>query len=257
MAEPFPFYEGYNRYRAPYPQGAIAQILSGLTANPILAADIGAGTGIGSRQLADCGVQVIAVEPEAEMRNSAVPYDGVKFVAGTAEQIPLETDSVDLVTAFQAFHWFDFAQSLKEFRRILKPGGRLALVWNFWDQQDAVSQTYTKYLYQASKPADRYLKPIEMPSLKGVINALSYQLFWFGIYLPYFENLRRYTFTFEQFLDLEGLIGLARSQGSTPQSGVALEKLAAKLAALCDRNANSEGQVRLLYTTRLYLAQRN
>jgi len=71
------------------------------------------------------------------------------------------------------------------------------------------------------------------------------------------SNLRRYTFTLEQFLDLEGLVGLARSQGSTPQSGVALEKLAAKLAALCDRNANPQGQVRLLYTTHLYLAHKH
>ncbi|WP_448571178.1 class I SAM-dependent methyltransferase [Trichothermofontia sp.] len=257
MAEAFPFYQGYDRYRARYPQAAIAQILSGLTAKPITAADIGAGTGIGSRQLADCGVQVIAVEPGAEMRHGAVPYDGVNFVEGTAEQVPLETASVDLVTAFQAFHWFDVAQSLKECHRILKPKGRLALVWNFWDQRDTVSRTYTKYLYQASQPADQYLKPIETPSLKGVINALRYQLFWFGIYLPYFENLRRYTFTFEQFLDLEGLMGLARSQGFTPQSGVALEQLETRLAELCDRHANPQGQVRLLYTTHLYLAQRN
>jgi len=257
MAKPFLFYEGYDRYRARYPTGAIAQILSGITANPIVAADIGAGTGIGSRQLADQGVQVIAVEPGAEMRNGAVPYDGVKFVEGTAEQVPLETASVDLVTSFQAFHWFDFAQSLKEFHRILKPDGRLALVWNFWNQQDTISQTYTKYLYQASQPADQYLKPTEKLSLKGGLNTLRYQLFWYGVYLPYFKNLRRYTFIFEQFLDLEGLIGLARSQGSTPQSGAELARLEAKLVDLCDRHSNPQGQVRLLYTTHLYLAYRN
>ncbi|AFZ18874.1 class I SAM-dependent methyltransferase [Allocoleopsis franciscana] len=257
MAEPFPFYQGYDRYRARYPKAAIAQILSGITADAILAADIGAGTGIGSRLLADRGVQVIAVEPGAEMRQGAIPHDGVKFVEGSAEQVPLGTASVDLVTSFQAFHWFDFTQSLKEFHRILKPGGRLALVWNFWDQRDAVSQTYTKYLYQASQPADRYLKPADRFSLKGGLNKLRYQLFWSGVYLPYFNNLRRYTFTFEQFLNLEGLIGLARSQGSTPQSGMELERLESKLAELCDRDSNPQGQVRLLYTTRLYLAQRN
>lgn len=257
MAEPFPFYQGYDRYRARYPKDAIAQILSGITNHPIVAADIGAGTGIGSRQLADQGVQVIAVEPGAEMRNGAVPYDGVNFVEGTAEQVPLETASVDLVTSFQAFHWFDFAQSLKEFHRILKPDGRLALVWNFWNQQDAVSQTYTKYLYQASQPADKYLKPTEKLSLKGGFNALRYQLFWYGLYLPYFKNLRRYIFTFEQFLDLEGLIGLARSQGFTPQSGVELASLETKLAELCDRYATPQGQVRLRYETHLYLSYRN
>lgn len=257
MTEPFPFYQGYDRYRTRHPKAAIAQILSGVAANPIVAADIGAGTGIGSRQLADQGVQVIAVEPGAEMRNGAVPYDGVNFVEGTAEQVPLETASVDLVTAFQAFHWFDFAQSLKEFHRILKPDGRLALVWNFWNQQDTISQTYTKILYQASKPADKYLKPAEKLSLKGGFNTLRYQLFWYGVYLPYFKNLRRYIFTFEQFLDLEGLIGLARSQGSTPQSGVELARLEAKLTELYDRYATSQGQVRLRYETHLYLAHKN
>jgi len=257
MAEPFPFYPGYDRYRARYPQGAIAHILSGITAHPIIAADIGAGTGIGSRQLADQGVQVLAVEPGAEMWQGAVPYEGVKFVEGTAEQVPLQTASVDLVTAFQAFHWFDFGQSLKEFHRILKPNGRLALVWNFWNQQDRVSQTYTTYLYQSSQPADQHLKSIEPFSLQGGLNALRYQLFWSGVYLPYFKHLRSYTFTFEQFLDLEGLIGLARSQGSTPQSGVELARLESNLADLRDRHSNPQGQVRLLYTTHLYLADKN
>lgn len=257
MAEPFPFYQGYDRYRARYPKDAIAQILAGITTNPIVAADIGAGTGIGSRQLADQGVQVIAVEPGAEMRHGAVPYDGVKFVEGTAEQVPLETASVDLVTSFQAFHWFDFIQSLQEFHRILKPGGRLALIWNFWDQQDRVSQTYTKVLYQASQPADRYLKPATKLSLKDGLNKLRYQLFWSGIYLPYFQHLRCYTFACEQFLNLEGLIGLARSQGSTPQAGVELERLEAKLAELRDGYSTPQGEVRLRYKTHLYLAHRS
>jgi SAM-dependent methyltransferase len=257
MTTLFPFFEGYDRYRSRYPEGAIAQILSGIAADPILAADIGAGTRIGSRQLADQGVQVIAVEPGAEMRQEAIPYTGVKFVEGCAEKVPLETASVDLVTSFQAFHWFAFAQSLEEFHRILKPGGRLALVWNFWDQRDTVSQTYTKVLYHASQPADRYLKPTERLSLQGGLQNLHYQLFWAGVYLPYFKNLRRYTFTFEQFLDLEGLIGLARSQGSTPQSGVALERLEARLAELRDCYSTPQGEVRLLYKTHLYLAHRN
>lgn len=257
MVEKFPFYEGYDRYRAGYPEDAIAQILDGITANPIFAADIGAGTGIGSRQLANQGVQVIAVEPSVDMRHGAISYNGVKFVEGTAEQVPLETASVDLVTSFQAFHWFDFAKSLKEFHRILKPNGYLALIWNFWDQHDIVSQAYTKYLYRASKPADHYLKPLKRLSFKARLQALRYQLFWCGVYLPYFKNLRRYTYTLEQFLDLEGLIGLARSQGTTPQSDLELENLTKNLTELWECSSDSHGLVRLLYKTHLYLAHKN
>ncbi|MGC8713599.1 MAG: class I SAM-dependent methyltransferase [Leptodesmis sp.] len=120
--------EDYEKYRPIYPASAIDTILSDLGyLSQIVAADVGAGTGIGARLLADRGIQVLAIEPNEDMRTAATSHENVEFLVGTAEQIPLDSASVDLVTSFQAFHWFDFDKSLKEFRRILKPSGRLAL----------------------------------------------------------------------------------------------------------------------------------
>jgi ubiquinone/menaquinone biosynthesis C-methylase UbiE len=245
--------EDYEKYRPLYPDSAIDKILSGLKpANELLAADIGAGTGIGSRLLANRGVRVLAIEPNADMLNAGTPHQRLEFLTGTAEKIPLKTASVDLVVSFQAFHWFDFMKSLEEFHRILKPGGRLALIWNFWEQTDITSKAYTELLFAAS--SDRQKQTSSQPQIKTLFKTLRYQLFWQGLWLPYFKDLHRYTFTFEQHLDLAGLVGLARSQGFTPQGGTALEKLILQLGEFRDRFCDNQGRVRLIYSTKLYLA---
>lgn len=119
----------YVKYRPSYPVAAIDIIFGGL-GNPVqlIAADIGAGTGISSRLLAERGISVIAIEPNTEMRQAAKSHELVEFREGTAEVTNLPDASVDLVTCFQSFHWFNPETSLLEFRRILKPSGRLALV---------------------------------------------------------------------------------------------------------------------------------
>lgn len=243
----------YEKYRPLYPDSAIDKILSDLKPpNQLLVADIGAGTGIGSRLLANRGIRVLAIEPNADMLKAATPHENVEFLTGTAEKIPLETASVDLVVSFQAFHWFDFMKSLEEFHRILKPGGRVALIWNFWEQTDPISQAYTQILFAAS--SDRQNPSTSQPQIKKLFKSLQYQLFWQGLWLPYFKNLHRYNFTFEQHLDLAGLVGLARSQGFTPQEGATLEKLILDLGRFCDRFCDNQRQVRLIYCTKLYLA---
>ncbi|MFB2938218.1 class I SAM-dependent methyltransferase [Aerosakkonemataceae cyanobacterium BLCC-F154] len=245
--------EDYEKYRPLYPEAAIDKILSGLPSpNQLLAADIGAGTGISSRLLANRGVRVFAIEPNPDMFLAAKPHERVKFLTGTAEKIPLETASVDLVISFQAFHWFDFIKSLAEFHRILKPGGRVALMWNFWQQTDVISQAYTKLLFAAG--SDRQNQTSSSSQIKTLLQSLQYQLFWQGLWLPYFKNLRCHSFTFEQHLDLVGLVGLARSQGFTPQEGTALAELILKLGEFCDRFSDNQGQVRLVYLTKLYIA---
>ena len=218
----------------------------------LVAADIGAGTGIGSRLLAERGIRVLAVEPNADMRAAATPHELVEFLVGTAEQIPLQSASVDLVTSFQAFHWFDFVESLKEFRRILKPDGRLALIWTFWDRRDVISRHYSGLISEASKSHERRAQP--RLQAKTLLKSLRYQLFWRGLWLPYFTNFQRHWFTYHQELDLIGLIGLARSQGFIPNEGVAWEKLVSELSVFHNRFRNEYGRVRLTYRTRLYLA---
>jgi SAM-dependent methyltransferase len=100
----------------------------------VAVADVGSGTGLLTAGLLQLGYDVTAVEPNAEMR--AV---GDQFVAGqaryrslggSAESIPLADGSVDLITVAQAFHWFDVDRTRLEFRRILRPGGLVTLIWN-------------------------------------------------------------------------------------------------------------------------------
>ncbi|CAI1134573.1 class I SAM-dependent methyltransferase [Serratia proteamaculans] len=96
--------------------------------------DLGAGTGKFTPRLLETGAQVIAVEPVAQMleKLSAV-LPQVKTLAGTAESIPLPDESVNAVVCAQSFHWFATARALAEIQRILKPGGKLGLVWNMRD----------------------------------------------------------------------------------------------------------------------------
>jgi SAM-dependent methyltransferase len=186
---------------------------------------------------------------------AATPHEGVEFLAGTAEQTPLKNASVDLVTSFQAFHWFDFDKSLQEFRRILKASGRLALAWSLWDQDDLVSKEYTRLVFGASK--DREHQSQSGMHLKTWFKSIRYQLFWQGLWLPYFTNLQRHEFVSSQSLDFPGLVGLARSQGFTPSEGKGLEKLVSDLAVFYQRFCDHQGSVRLLYRTYLYTAISN
>jgi Methylase involved in ubiquinone/menaquinone biosynthesis len=97
-------------------------------------ADVGSGTGILTELLLETGAAVFAVEPNREMREAAErllnDYGRFRSVHGTAEDTTLPTASVDLITASQAFHWFDVQKARRELARILKPGGRVALIWN-------------------------------------------------------------------------------------------------------------------------------
>jgi ubiquinone/menaquinone biosynthesis C-methylase UbiE len=118
----------YAKYRPIYPTEAIDKIVEGLgELSQLVVADIGAGTGISSRLLADRKIRVIAIEPNLEMRQAALSHPLVEFQEGMAGKTNLADLSVDLVTCFQSFHWFDPESTLLEFRRILKEKGKVNL----------------------------------------------------------------------------------------------------------------------------------
>jgi SAM-dependent methyltransferase len=126
----------YEIGRPTYPPDAVARLVAELGIGPDKrVVDLAAGTGKLTRLLASTGASLVAVEPVGAMRaalSAALP--DVEAVAGTAEAIPLPDASVDAVTVGQAFHWFDGDAALAEIHRVLRPGGRLGLVWNVKDE---------------------------------------------------------------------------------------------------------------------------
>jgi ubiquinone/menaquinone biosynthesis C-methylase UbiE len=127
----------YERARPSYPHEAIELLRRHLGVGPgrrVL--DLAAGTGKLTRLLAGTGADVVAVEPVEGMRAQlaqAVPE--VEVLDGTAEAIPLPDADVDAVTVAQAFHWFRFDEALAEIRRVLRPGGGLAILFNERDER--------------------------------------------------------------------------------------------------------------------------
>jgi SAM-dependent methyltransferase len=127
--------ENYVRYRPSYPPGALRllQTECGLTPEHVIA-DVASGTGIWSRLLLENGNPVFGVEPNPEMRQAGerllAEFPNFSSVAGKAENTTLDDESVDFVTSAQAAHWFDRPAARKEFIRILRPAGWLALMWN-------------------------------------------------------------------------------------------------------------------------------
>jgi SAM-dependent methyltransferase len=131
--------EIYERARPGYPDAAVDWLVPE-GARTVL--DLGAGTGKLTRSLAARGLDVVAVEPLPEMRESltaALPE--VRALAGTAEEIPLPDGSVDAITVAQAWHWVDPERAKAEAARILRPGGTLGVIWNRRDERvDWVAQ---------------------------------------------------------------------------------------------------------------------
>lgn len=134
--------EMYDRFRPRYPQDIIPflQESIGLSAATNVA-DVGSGTGILSDLFLQNGNIVYAVEPNDAMRALAeATYAGEErfhSVAATAEETTLPDDSVDLIVAGQAFHWFKLREARREFARILKPEGWVALIYNSWHLPDS------------------------------------------------------------------------------------------------------------------------
>jgi len=231
----------YRRFRPDYPVAAIAAVLAGLgEPSQQVAADVGAGTGIAARALADRGVRVIAIEPNAGMRSEAEPHPRVEWREGTAEATGLESTSVHLVLCAQSFHWFRPQPALAEFHRVLRPGGRLVILWNRRDRGDPATLEFIEAIHAVNgeHPAERWsFDP-------GVIAGAG------------FDAPRLESFEHAQELDLAGLLGRARSASYVPKEGALGERLTRLLEELFERRRDARGRVQLRYRTQVYLTER-
>lgn len=135
----------YNRFRPSYPREMIEFLIeSGIINGESAVADVGSGTGKLTAVLLSEVKTVYAVEPNFDMRKNAEAdlksFPNFVSVDGTAENTTLENNSVDCVTAAQAFHWFDRESFKKECKRILKPNGKVVLIWNSRDGESPLVQ---------------------------------------------------------------------------------------------------------------------
>jgi SAM-dependent methyltransferase len=147
--------EAYECARPGYPGEAVDHLVARLAPGARVL-DLAAGTGKLTRPLLAAGLDVVAVEPVAEMR-AGLP-DSVRALAGTAQAIPLPDGYVDAVSVGQAFHWFAEEAALREIHRVLCAGGVLGLLWNRRVEDDPVNCRISELLapYRAGVPTHRY-----------------------------------------------------------------------------------------------------
>lgn len=234
----------YLRFRPDYPPALLAwlQRECGLGAHSRVA-DVGAGTGISSALLLAAGSRVTAIEPNAAMRAAAIAALGdqprFRAVDGRADATTLAAASVDLVTAAQAFHWFDRSAARREFRRILRPHGRVAIWWNsrrlagtpFLTGYEALLQDYG---IDYAQVAARYADDASMRD-------------WFGAGL-----IGSARFEHHQHLDFEGLRGRLLSSSYVPKADhPAHAPMLRALRGLFDATA-VDGRVDFAYDTRVF-----
>ena len=236
----------YVRYRPGYPPEMLDFFRSGLELAPnSILADIGSGTGLSAKPFLENGNVVYGVEPNAAMREAAEIYLGTfenfKSVDGTSDKTNLPDKSVDFVIAAQAFHWFDAAPTRNEFKRILKPGGYVCLIWN--ERQLDTTPFLGDYEKLLLTYANDYQKVrhenIDEEKLEGFFR----------------QSFHRKTFANQQILDLDGLKGRVLSSSYMPNETDPKFELMLKELKDLFAKYEQDGKIAILYDTNVYFAQ--
>ncbi|MBZ5606678.1 MAG: class I SAM-dependent methyltransferase [Acidobacteriia bacterium] len=235
--------DDYVRYRPSYPAEIVPLLARerGLSADSTVA-DVGSGTGLLAKLLLDFGCRVIGVEPNAEMRNAGeaflAEYERFTSIDARAERTGLPDTSVDLVSAGQAFHWFDAGAARREFQRILRSPRWVVLVWNerevIGDFLEGYEDLLHRYAPEYAKVDHRQIDAERIAAFFGHGN-------W---KLAMFPNVQEF--------DLDGVRGRLRSSSYAPRAGdTGYEPMTAGLDRLFDAHAVN-GRVSFLYRTNLY-----
>ena len=146
--------DAYERGRPEYRPAVVGALSAELELAPDAAVlDLAAGTGKLTRRLVAAGLDVVAVEPQELLRDRLAAAVGRERVReGVAEAIPLQDGAVDAVTVADGFHWFDHARALAEIRRVLRPGGGLAVLTTIPDWSGASWAHELGTLLQETRP---------------------------------------------------------------------------------------------------------
>ena len=236
----------YVKYRPHYPTAIITFLQNSyqLTTDKLIA-DIGAGTGISTQLFLNAGYQTIAVEPNTEMREKAIEllgsYAGFAVADGTAENTGLADESVNAVIAGQAFHWFNAKSTREEFKRILKPGGIVTLIWNERKTTSAFEKEYDQLIVAHGQD---YVKVghrnIDYDNIGAFYDPASFEL-------KVFEN--------KQVFDFEGLKGRLLSSSYMPtKDQPGYEPMINDLQELFNRY-QQDGVITVNYDTKVYVGR--
>lgn len=232
----------FARSRPGYPSEAISAVLEDFgDPSSLRALDLGAGTGISTRLLADRGLRAVALDPNLEMLRAAASHAGVTRLLASAESLPLPDGSIDLLTAFNAFHWFQPEAALTEFARVLRVSGRLALVWNDWDLRDP----FTSEFFRLMQSYARDYPPEDREAEVAPLYASSR-----------FTDIQRSEFAYVHRLDLPTLTLRLQSMSFIPLEETDWGAIFEELAALHARYAGSDGVVSHRYATAVFVATR-
>jgi SAM-dependent methyltransferase len=234
--------EDYVKYRPHYPEAILSYLQDTYGYQPSwVVADIGSGTGISTELFLRAGNRVFAVEPNLAMRTKAeallAGYAGFVSIDGAAEATGLPAESVDLIVAGQAFHWFDPVGTRQEFGRISRPGACVALIWN---ERLVGSAFEIEYEDLILRHAGDY----------KTINHKNISDQQMGAFFSPSSFLLR-SFDNEQLFDFDGLKGRLLSSSYIPKEGPGHDGMMKELEALFARH-QSAGQVRVGYDTKVY-----
>ena len=217
----------YAANRPGYPPAALDALLEGLGPPAQLTiADIGAGTGIASRLLAEGGATVFAVEPNHSMAEQAEPDPRIEWIDGTGEDTHLPSKGVDVAGAFQAFHWFEPERAIAEFKRISRR--RIALVQYERDENSAFAAAYGALVrrFATENVEERRAQALtNFARLAG-------------------PSCKRSEHAYEQSLDSGQLLGRMASTSYLPRDGPQAGELRREVEALFERFAQG-GRVSL------------
>ncbi|HKR59130.1 MAG TPA: class I SAM-dependent methyltransferase [Pyrinomonadaceae bacterium] len=238
--------ENYAKYRPTYPPEVVELLRSecGLTAEAVVA-DVGSGTGILTELLLKNGNDVIGVEPNEAMRKAGdkllSAYPKFKSVAGSAEATTLAPGSLDLITAGQAFHWFDRPVARAEFARVLKPSGFVALIWN--DRRLGTTPFLKSYEQFLRDFGTDYAKVQEFDPRNEIAS----------FFAP--GNFKVKDFYNRQEFDFAGLRGRVLSASYTPEPGHAKFDSMLKALEQIFISNQEKGMVAFEYDTKVFYGQ--